>query len=80
VARARVELATRLGVDPATIDVVSVTQQEMPIQFLGCPPLGAPPRVDLPAMVMGEEIVLRHEGVDHVYHARTVQLFYCGPR
>jgi hypothetical protein len=52
----------------------------MPIQFLGCPPEGTTPRADMPAMVMGEEIVLRHDGVEHVYHAHLVKLLYCGQR
>lgn len=78
--RARAELATRLGVDPDSIEVVSITRQEMPIQFLGCPPEGTTPRADMPAMVMGEEIVLRHDGVEHVYHAHLVKLLYCGQR
>lgn len=78
--RARAELATRLEIDPDSITVVSVTPQEMPIQFLGCPPEGATPRADMPGMVMGEEVVLRHDGTEYVYHAHQVQLFYCGER
>lgn len=78
--RARTDLASRLGVDPAAIELVSVTAQEMPIQYLGCPPEDVTPRADMPAMVIGEEIVLRHDGVEHVYHAHLVRLFYCGER
>ena len=78
--RALAELATRLEVDPDTIIVVSVTQQEMPIQYLGCPPEGVTPRADMPAMVFGEEVVLRHDDTEYVYHAHLVQLFYCGER
>ncbi|MGD1991882.1 MAG: hypothetical protein PVI59_01695 [Anaerolineae bacterium] len=78
--RARNALATRLNVDPATIEVVGVTRQEMPMLFLGCPPEGTTPRADPPGMVIGEQIILRHAGTDYVYHAHQVQLFYCGER
>jgi hypothetical protein len=79
-ARAVDDLAARLGADPALIELVSVTRQEMPLRFLGCPPPGVRPRFDQPAMVLGEEILLRAGGVEHVYHAHGVQLVYCGPR
>lgn len=78
--RARAELATRLEVDPSTIELVSVSPMEMPIQFLGCPPEGVTPRADMPGMVMGEEVVLRHSGIEYVYHAHLVKIFYCGER
>lgn len=78
--RARAELATRLEVHPSTIELVSVSRQEMPIQFLGCPPEGVTPRADMPGMVMGEEIVLRQGDTEYVYHAHLVKMFYCGER
>ena len=74
------DLARRLRVSPDAIVVVSVAKAEMPIQDLGCYPDGKVPDITLPGIVIGEEIVLQAQGGTYVYHARGLQVVYCGQR
>jgi len=78
--RAVNDLAQRLQVPPDAITVVSVATTDMPAQNLGCYPDGKAPQVDIPAFVMGEEIVLRQGDQEYIYRARGSLVVYCGQR
>lgn len=77
VEQAIADLATRLGVDPATIEVVSVEEVDWPDASIGCP---QPGMSYAQVIVNGTKIVLRHDGVDYEYHqGGTREVFYCPP-
>lgn len=75
VALARADLADRLGVAPATIELVERSEVTWRDGSLGCP---QPGMAYTQALVNGSRIVLRHAGVDYHYHSgRGRQPFYC---
>jgi hypothetical protein len=74
--RAKSDLAQRLGLASAGIDVVRVTRVELPIQDLGCPG-SKEPEFTIPALVTGYEIILSAGGKEHVYHARGARVVFC---
>lgn len=71
----RADLAQRLGVDEAAIEVVSVREVTWRDGSVGCPQPGMLyPQV----LVNGSQIILRHAGVDYHYHSgRGREPFYC---
>ncbi len=76
--RALADLAQRLGVPEAGIEVISVTPAELALPDLGCPQTKATESAVIPAFVMGWVIQLRASGQMHEYHAHGAQLAYCG--
>lgn len=71
------DLAERLGVEPAVIEVIGVDEVTWRDGSLGCPDPGMN---YTHALVPGLRIVLRVAGVDHEYHAgRRRGPFYCPP-
>lgn len=77
IVRSREALAKRLGLSPDAIEVVSVTRVEMPIENLGCGPAEAQSEVVIPALVVGQEIVLRAGGQEYVFHSDGRRLILC---
>ena len=75
--RAAEDLASRLGVQPGDLRIVSVTADEFPAGDLGCPQPGVTP-LPMPAIVTGQVILLEVDGVQYRYHAHGPQLVYCG--
>lgn len=69
IARASADLAGRLGVSTAEIEVVSVTPDEFLASNLGCGQFSKQPDRPIPALVTGQRIVLTTEGDRYVYHA-----------
>ena len=59
------DLATRLGIEPAAVEVVSVEEVTWRDGSLGC---AQPGMAYTQALVAGSRIVLRAEGVEHEYH------------
>jgi hypothetical protein len=79
VQHAIVDLARRLGVEPALVQLESITSDEFPGGDLGCPSPDRP-ALPQPAMISGQRIVLRVGNVNHEYRAAGMQLLYCEPR
>ncbi|MGB9871112.1 MAG: hypothetical protein ACPLYD_05590 [Anaerolineae bacterium] len=52
----------------------------MPVENLGCPVPGQEPRVTIPGVVLGYEVVLRYGETDYLYHIHGLQVVYCGQR
>jgi len=73
---AKRDLAQRLGLSIAEMDVLRVVEMELPIQNLGCPGKGEP-GFTIPAFVMGYEIVLSAKGEEHVYHGHGARVVFC---
>jgi hypothetical protein len=75
VGAARADLAQRLGVEPASIELVSAREVTWPDGSLGCP---QPGMSYTQALVDGSQIILRHGGIDYHYHAGGARdPFYC---
>lgn len=69
------DLASRLGVAPASIEVVHVRSVTWPNGALGCP---EPGMVYTQALVPGYQVVLRHAGRVWLYHgSRDGDPFLC---
>ena len=66
VAPAKSDLATRLGVDPDELEVVSAETVTWPDGSLGCP---EPGMSYTQALVDGSKVVLGHDDRVYVYHA-----------
>ena len=66
VAPAKVDLATRLGVEPDELEVVSAEEVTWPDGSLGCP---EPGMSYTQALVDGSKVVLGHDDQVYVYHA-----------
>jgi ribosomal protein L20A (L18A) len=75
-AQARSDLAARLKLRPEEIEVVSVERTEMPVGSLGCDPST---KVQLPGLIIGDEITLRAQGQEYVYRSDGVRLVPCSP-
>lgn len=72
---ARADLAQRLGVETAAIEIVSVREVTWRDGSIGCP---RPGMQYTQALVNGSQIVLRHAGVDYHYHSGGGRNpFYC---
>lgn len=77
VEQAIADLASRLGVDPSTIEVVSVEEVDWPDASIGCP---QPGMSYAQVLVNGSRIVLRADGTEYAYHqGGTREAFYCPP-
>ena len=76
--QARADLARRLQVSLALIEVHSVVADMFPVQNLGCPDVETTPQVGLPVEVTGLQITLSAEGKRYIYRARLQQIVYCG--
>ena len=75
VARARADLARRLGVDPEALEVISAEEVTWPDGSLGCP---EPGMSYTQALVDGSKVVLQYDGRVYVYHAGTdAEPFLC---
>ncbi|KRE98772.1 hypothetical protein ASG88_17175 [Nocardioides sp. Soil777] len=59
------DLATRLGIEPAAVEVVSVEEVTWRDGSLGC---AQPGMAYTQALVAGSRIVLRADGAEHEYH------------
>jgi hypothetical protein len=68
------DLANRLGVDPATIAVVSVQDVTWRDSSLGCP---EPDRAYALVLRDGQRIVLTADGARYEYHTGGGPAFYC---
>jgi len=79
VVRASADLAARLAVSVAAVELVSVTPDEFPASNLGCGEFSKQPDRPIPALVTGQRIVLDVSGHRYVYHAHGPQIAYCGP-
>ncbi len=75
--RAIQELAGRLQVSPESILIVKIYPDEFPASNLGCPLETGEP-LPLPAIVSGQTIVLEHEDMHYIYHARASDVIFCG--
>ncbi len=75
VARAKDDLAVRLGIDPSAIEVVRVSTEEFPAQNLGC--LSSDREPVQPALVTGKEIVLKANGRYYLYRAHGGIVLFC---
>jgi hypothetical protein len=79
VERAVGDLAGRLGVEPAEIELVTVYTEDFPSGDLGCTlPKEAPP-AEL-GLVMGQEIVLSAGGTVYFYRVSGGMMVFCGER
>jgi hypothetical protein len=74
--QSRNDLAARLNLSPEEIEVVSVERTEMPVGSLGCDPST---KVQLPGLIIGDEITLRAQGQEYVYRSDGVRLVPCSP-
>jgi len=77
VAWAIADLAERLGVEHTTVKVIWVTNDEFPLQDLGCPSSTKEGPV-IPAFVMGQVIRLRVADLEYEYHVHGRKIVFCG--
>jgi len=77
VAKASAVLAERLDLPRDRIEVVSVTDDEMPLGDLGCPAVGEEVEKRSPAMIIGQEIILRAGDQEYVFHTDGRRLILC---
>ena len=73
------DLAARLAVPAAQIEVVEVLQDEFPVANLGCPSSSKKEDPTIPALVTGLIIRLRALDADYEYHGHWRQVVFCGP-
>lgn len=71
------DLAGKLAIDPAEIELVSVDVDELPAKTLGCSSKNQPGAPVVPAFVSGKIIRLRAGGELYEYHASGRQVVYC---
>ncbi|HET7091747.1 MAG TPA: hypothetical protein VFL17_24200 [Anaerolineae bacterium] len=77
--KAVVDLAERLAIDPASIQIERVEPDEFPAQELGCAePASKELSGDRPAFVTGQAIWLRLGDALYEYHSHGSQLVFCG--
>jgi len=74
VAKARADLAQRLGIQPQAVVVTSVQAVEWPTSALGCP---EPGKVYLQVITPGYRILLTVGEKVYAYHASRSDVFYC---
>jgi hypothetical protein len=73
------DLAARLDIDRAGIQVIEVTRQEFPLPDLGCPLGGGKGQESpLPAVVFGQLVRLRTNDVTYEYHIWGQDVRFCG--
>jgi hypothetical protein len=79
-ALARQDLAGRLGIPPAAIQVISVESAEWDDETLDVPrPPGHSPDRAYPGPTPGYRIVLAARGVQYEYRSGRTWLIFCGP-
>lgn len=79
--KAVVDLAERLAIDPASIQIERVEPDEFPAQGLGCAePESKELSGDRPAFVTGQSIWLRVGNARYEYRSHGTQLVFCGMR
>lgn len=71
------DLAGKLAIDPAEIELVSVDVDELPAKTLGCSLKFQPGAPVVPAFISGKIIRLRAGGEMYEYHASGRQVVYC---
>jgi hypothetical protein len=71
------DLARRLNVAPADVEVVEVVGDEFPAGDLGCPSPEQPAR-PIPALVTGQRITLSVSDTAYLYHTHGQQIVFCG--
>lgn len=71
------DLAGKLAIDPAEIELVSVDVDELPAKTLGCSTKNQPGAPVVPAFVSGKIIRLRAGDEIYEYHASGRQVVYC---
>jgi hypothetical protein len=75
--QAVLDLAQRVNLDAAIIQIESIQADEFPAGDLGCPqPDGT--AAAMPAFVTGQRITLRAGNAHYEYRAAGTQLIYCG--
>ncbi|HIQ06039.1 MAG TPA: hypothetical protein EYH31_10220 [Anaerolineae bacterium] len=77
---AQAMLAKRLGLKMSDVRIISVTEEEMPLQDLGCPPSGAEKGITQPAIVIGQRVELEAGGQRYVYHVHGLRAALCEPK
>lgn len=70
------DLAQRLGIPEDQVEIVSIEKAEMPVGSLGCGETEGRQNLGL---IIGEEIVLRAQGEEYVYHSDGRRLVPCAP-
>jgi len=76
--QAMADLATRLDVPVAQIEVIEVLQDEFPLANLGCPQSLKKEDPTIPALVTALVIRLRALDADYEYHAHGRRVVFCG--
>lgn len=74
--QAALDLARRLNVPAERVELVSANRTEMPAGSLGCGPTEG---VGQPALIIGDEIVLRAGGLEYTYRSDGRRLVPCSP-
>ena len=72
------DLGKRLGVNPDSIELSSVTTEDLPAENLGCPLLQKHQR-EIPAFVHGKIIHLLWRDQEYEYRSHAGQVVYCQP-
>ncbi|MCX7707861.1 MAG: hypothetical protein N2204_07620 [Anaerolineae bacterium] len=70
------DLAQRLGIPEDQVEIVSIEKAEMPVGSLGCGETEGRQNLGL---IIGEEIVLRVQDREYVYHSDGRRLVPCSP-
>ena len=73
---ARRDLAQRLNIPEDQVEVVSVEKTEMPVGSLGCGETGGRQNQGL---IIGDEIVLRAQGLEYTYRSDGGKVTLCPP-
>jgi hypothetical protein len=71
------DLARRLEVQAAAIQLIDVRSDEFPAGDLGCPQPGVTPR-PIPAFVTGQVILLEYQAERYIYHVHRTEIAFCG--
>jgi hypothetical protein len=79
VQRAIDDLARRLKLTPAQIQLETVSSDEFPAGDLGCPQPDQPSRA-LPAIISGQRVLLLAQGTRYEYRTAGSDVVYCGAR
>jgi hypothetical protein len=74
--QAALDLARRLNVPVERVELISVNRTEMPVGSLGCGPTES---VGQPALIIGDEIILRAGGQEYTYRSDGRRLVPCSP-
>jgi hypothetical protein len=76
VQRAIQDLAARLNIDAGEITVDSITSIEITLPDTSCAP-DQNPQPNIPAQVIGQEIILSVRNQTYTYHARGAKVMLC---